>query len=630
MIKAVVVGSGAGGAAVARVLARSGRYEVLVLEKGQNYFTGLGGPPEQISNLWANDELAYQVRPSPFDQDPLLEPRSFRPSVSAGPRTFVGDVDDLPTTVGGGTVHWDAKARRLREVDFMTNTLLGGSPGSPAIPGTTYSDWPLEYRHLEPFYGLMEELVGIQGPAYRSSSGTIVNPNPLESWRSTPFPMPPGVGMYSDLIQADALRRLGYHPAPVPTAINSRPYRGRPACVDCAYCIDYGCPNNSKGGAIWLLHDALATGRARLRAGSNVVRLEMASRRARGGLARVDAVTYLDVDGRSHTERADLVVLANSPIEAVRTSLASGIGRAQPDEATASSPQPGPYEPSGLLGRNLMLHYPTVVAAVLDNRVHPWRGRNSTHAFDDFAGSGPSPTGFDPSVPRGGITEMGGSVLPVTAALTLAPALYGEAHKAYMTGGIAIDRGISFTLQGEDMPQMTNYVDLDPEVVDVYGEKVPRITYSNHSYELSAAAYYTPKLIEVMDAIGGPGSEYPEVRSGQGFVLPSGSSVPGDKHIMGTHRMGLDPASGVTNPYGRYWAFSNLYHAGGGLFVTAPGYNPTLTIWALSYWSAAGILTGAAEGREFDPSAVEDNWHQQLQVVRRLDPDTMVARALGS
>jgi choline dehydrogenase-like flavoprotein len=610
------------------VLARSGEYEVLVLEKGQNYFSGLGGT--RPANLFANDELAYQVRPSPFDQDPLLEPRTFRPSPSAGPRSYVGDVDDLPVTVGGGTVHWDAKARRLREVDFMANTLLGGSASSPAVAGTTYSDWPITYAQIEPFYGLMEELVGIQGPAYRDAAGRIVNANPNESWRSTPFPMPPGVGMYSNLVQADALRRSGYHPAPVPTAVNSRPYRGRPACVDCAYCIDYGCPIDAKGGAIWLLNDAIATGRTSLRPGSNVVRVEVAPGRGPAGLARVDGVTYMDDEGGRHTEGADLVVLANSPIEAVRTSLASGIGRSQPDESALGSPQPGPYEPSGLLGRNLMLHYPTVVATILDSPVHPWRGRNSTHVFDDFAGSGPAPAGFDPQVPRAGITEMGGADFPINAALAIGPSSYGEAHKSYMTSGVATQRGISFTLQGEDMPQLTNYVDLDPEVVDVYGQPVPRITYSNHPYELEAAAYYTPKLMEVMDAIGGPGSAYPGVHAGQPFVLPPSSNVPSDKHIMGTHRMGFDPGSGATNPYGRYWAFSNLFHVGGGLFVTAPGFNPTLTIWALSYRTGAAILTGAAARRSFDAAAVADDQAGLLGVVRRLEPRTMAARSAGS
>lgn len=628
--RAIVVGSGAAGGTVARLLARSGDYEVLVLEKGQNFFTGLGGPTPTVTNTWANDELGYQIRPSPIDQDPVLEPRAFRPSPAHGARTFVGDVDDLPVTVGGGTVHADAKARRLREVDFVANTLLGGSAGKPAIGGTTYADWPMTYGHLEPFYAVIEEVVGIQGPAHRDGAGRVVNPNPNESWRSTPFPMPPGVAMYSNLIQADALRRLGYHPAPVPTWINSRPYRGRQACVDCAYCIGYGCPINAKGGGVWQLNDALVSGRARLQAGANAIRIELANHRDPGGKAVIDGVTWVDAEGARRTERADLVVLANSPIEATRLSLASGIGHARPDEASLLSPRPGPYEPSGLLGRNLMLHLPTVVATVLNADVHPWRGRNSTHTFDDFAGSGPSPAGFDPSVLRAGITECGGGLYPVAEALLAAPGLYGEAHKSFMRSGLPMRRGISFTLQGEDMPQLTNFVDLDPEIVDVWGQPVPRITYSNHPYELEAAAHYSPKLVEIMEAVGGPGSQYPEVRSLGARVIPPSSSVPSDKHIMGTHRMALDPGEGPCTPYGRYWDFANLFHTGGGLFVTAPGFNPTVTIWALSYWVGAAICTGLAATDTFSPATVGEHWPELLRVIERSDPHTMIARLLRS
>ena len=191
---AVVVGSGGSGAVVAHVLAQSGEWEVTVLEKGRNFFSGLGGKASDVTNEFANDELAYEVRTAPIEQDPVLEPRTFRTDTSDGDRVFTGNVQFLPTTVGGGTTHYDAKFRRIREVDFITNSLMGGTADKPAISDTNYIDWPLEYKHIEPFYAVVEEIIGVQGPAHRQG-GAIVNPNPYESWRSTPYPMPPGVGM---------------------------------------------------------------------------------------------------------------------------------------------------------------------------------------------------------------------------------------------------------------------------------------------------------------------------------------------------------------------------------------------------------------------------------------------------
>ncbi|HEY6378814.1 MAG TPA: GMC family oxidoreductase [Candidatus Dormibacteraeota bacterium] len=625
--RAVVVGSGAAGATVARVLARSGLYDVLVLEKGPLLHPGLGGDIASVGNMFAGDELAYEIRPSPFAQDPLLEPRSFRPTAKSGMRTFVGEVNNLPTLVGGATAHYDAKARRLREVDFLTNSLLGGGPDSPAIAGTTYTDWPMRYAHLEPFYAVMEELVGVQGPAYRDGSGAIVNPNPLESPRSTPFAMPPGVAMYSNLVLADAARRLGLHPAPVPTAVNSRPYRGRPACNDCAFCLDFGCPIAAKGGGIWLLHDALRTGRVELRSESTVVRLEVAGGSRAGGLGHVEAVTYIDAEGSRQTETADLVVLACTPIEAVRLALRSGIG-APPDERDPAARRPAAGDPGGLLGRNLMFHRQTVVYGVFDQDLHPHRGRTSTHTIDDLAGSGPSPRDFDASIPRGGILELGGNANPIFEAMAMTQVAHGAALKRILAVSPFRRHLNTLTMQGEDMPQLTNAVDLDPEIVDVLGEPVPRITYSPHRHEVEAANRYTPRLQELLGAVGGTGSAYPELHALEiGVNVPD--QVPNDKHIMGTHRMALDSEHGVCTPYGRMWAFDNLYCAGGGLFPTAPGYNPTLTIWALSYWVAAAIVSGLGATGHRTAAQVDAGAATLTRVIAQLDADTMIARRLG-
>jgi choline dehydrogenase-like flavoprotein len=106
------------------------------------------------------------------------------------------------------------------------------------------------------------------------------------------------------------------------------------------------------------------------------------------------------------------------------------------------------------------------------------------------------------------------------------------------------------------------------------------------------------------------------------------SDVPQDKHIMGTHRMALDAAHGPCDPYGRYWAFDNLYHAGGGLFVTAPGFNPTVTMYALSYWLTAAIIAGVGGSSSYTKQDVDTSWPRLLDVIAELDSDTMIARAI--
>src|SRR5207247_10864687 len=50
----------------------------------------------------------------------------------------------LPSTVGGGTIHWDAKTPRFWDIDFKKRSLLG------PVEGADIQDWPFEYRDLAP------------------------------------------------------------------------------------------------------------------------------------------------------------------------------------------------------------------------------------------------------------------------------------------------------------------------------------------------------------------------------------------------------------------------------------------------------------------------------------------------
>jgi choline dehydrogenase-like flavoprotein len=363
------------------------------------------------------------------------------------------------------------------------------------------------------------------------------------------------------------------------------------------------------------------------------------------GRQRVDGFSYMStVDGTTSTqglEPGDILVLANTPMEAVRLSLVSN-GNSRWEKA---------LDRSGQLGQNLMFHLQSDIICITDRNIHSWRGRTSTHTLDAFAGAGPRPSLFDPAVPRGGILEIGGNQNPITEASDVASFLTGSALKAYMQLGPFSKRLTTFTMQGEDMPQQSNAVDLDLGIVDVYGQPVPRVTYKSHPYELAAAAAYAPRMLEIMEAIGGPGSRYPGVRplfaanlsSTLPAVLPSPvdsqlspvtsatplTNIPSSRHILGTHRMALDPELGPCDPFGRYWNVDNLYHVGGGLYVTAPGYNVTLTMWALSYWVGAALLKGVGNRTTAYTSAdIDDAWPALASVIHEQDGDTMIGQLL--
>ncbi|HEX4862532.1 MAG TPA: GMC oxidoreductase, partial [Acidimicrobiales bacterium] len=367
------------------------------------------------------------------------------------------------------------------------------------------------------------------------------------------------------------------------------------------------------------------------------------------GRYRATGVRYIDANGSIQSLAGDLIVMANTPIEATRLSILSGIA-SPANEANLSALQASPTEPSGLLGRNLMFHLQTTAIAIFDREIHSPRGRTSTQTLDAFCGSGPGPEGFDPTVPRGGIVEIGGNQNPISQANDIGGVLFGQLHKEYMKLGPFVKRIAAFTMQGEDMPQLSNYVDLDPAIVDVFGKPVPRITYKSHPYELAASVFYTPKLQAIMEAIGAPGSQYDiqpifvaAINTTVPPVLPGAvdqvasqllsatpfGEIPASQHIMGTHRMALDPEHGPCDPFGRFWAFDNLYHAGGGLFCTAAGFNVTHTMATLSYRVGAAIASGAGGRSSYTKADVDAAQAQLESVLRSVDHDTMIAKVLG-
>src|SRR3954453_16588279 len=186
----IVVGSGAGGSAAAWALRQAG-HPVLIFEKGRHLLPGLGtpaGPRIPFGNDEVKPGRAFE------NQDPVLEPRTSRTQQEASQgvdRSFVGDVNDLPTTVGGGTIHWDAKTPRFWRQDFK-----GLSTHGP-VPGANVADWPLTYDALAPSYEEGEKRLGVQGAVKRMRA-----PSPAQVPRKPQFPVPPTPPMYAGKLLA--------------------------------------------------------------------------------------------------------------------------------------------------------------------------------------------------------------------------------------------------------------------------------------------------------------------------------------------------------------------------------------------------------------------------------------------
>jgi choline dehydrogenase-like flavoprotein len=534
---AIIVGSGAGGGVAAYVLAANG-WKVALLEKGRNPFPTLGAKRLR-GNLYGNDEIKG-ARYFTF-HDPLIEPRVFKINDMAEYK--VGEIQGLGVCVGGGTVQYDGDHPRLQRYDFRLKTYFGEVAGADVV------DWPIEYKDVEPYFDEVERIIGVQGEA---------GANPFEEPRK-PYPMPPGAQSKAENVLAKGARSLGLHPHPMPIAVNSIFYRGRPACANCGFCA-WGCVINAKGStAVTAIRDALQTGNLTLIPDACVFRVDT---EPSGGAAT--GVSYLDGEGKIQSVAGRHVVLACNALETPRLLLESA-GNAHPK---------GLGNGNDLVGRFLTFHVVFSVIGLFDFEIRSYRGRVIKQAMADWT----TPEGSVGGI-RGGYTELGGQIHPVEFGKDLP----WDVHKEMMVDGRWRRRIASVSMMGEDLPQYDNRVELDPVVKDVYGRPVIRVTYKYHEHDRAMIATYMPKMEEVALAAGADDTMQIDMSEHYG--------VPDTKHLLGTARMGDDPTKSVCNKWGRLHEVENVWIADGSTWPTSAAFNPVNTQQALAYMTAAFMVS---------------------------------------
>src|SRR5271168_569616 len=493
----VIVGSGAGGGTLGNELAQKG-VKVVILEAGPR--TEL---QDFINNEWES-----------FTQLAWTDMRT-----TSGDWQVAKDFPNLPAwivkSVGGSSVHWAGASLRFQEHEFKTKTNYGD------VKDANLLDWPIDLKEMEPWYAKAEDRMGVT--------------------RTNNIPGLPGNNNFK-ILEAGA-KKIGYQEVHTGRmAINSEPRDGRGSCQQIGFCFQ-GCKSGAKWSTLYAeIPKGEATGNLEVRPESYVLKIE------HDAAGKVNAVVYVDKDGKTQRQKARVVCVAGNSIESPRLLLNS-----------ASSKFPdGLANSSGQVGRNYMRHVTGSVYAVFDEPVHMYRGTTMAGIVRDEARNDTN-RGF-----AGGYElETLSLGLPFMAAF-LDPGAWGREFSTALDG---YSNMAGMWIVGEDMPQETNRITLSDQK-DKWGLPVVDVHFDDHPNDIAMRNH----------AFGQGKAMYEAVGATRTFPTPPYPST----HNLGTNRMSANARDGVVDSNGQTHDIANLFISDGSQFTTGGAENPTLTIVTLA------------------------------------------------
>ena len=448
--------------------------------------------------------------------------------------------------VGGLALHYGGSSPRFSPEDFRVRSLYGVG-----------DDWALSYEDLEPFYQEAEERIGVAGEQ---------GPPELDP-RSRPYPMPPLPLSYNLKLLKAWGEASGIPFWTNPQAKNTRPHRGRPVCCRLDACNM--CPIGARYSPDFTFRDLVADERVQLIPRTIVRRLvpEAAS-------SRISHAVALD---RDHPDepvelRAKVFVLASGYVWSSHLLLLSTDAR-HPD---------GLANGSGLVGRYVGGHRFVSGSAEIPQKLYP--GLNSRNSLVSKTFMRPSKLDWyvrhDLRIWE---SSAGGEAR-----------LRNEAGQVLLGDEVMDDwrqraeRGVVRLRSYYDvLPDRESRLTLDASARTPWGDPLPRLQFKDSEVSAAMRARTEDRIGILFEDI---------VRAGGGKLLTSRGSDEKD-HAGGGCRMGADPATSVTDSYGRTHDHENLFVVGAPTMVTTGCANSSPTLAALGLRSATEI------GKDFPAKA---------------------------
>ncbi|HIG3596460.1 GMC family oxidoreductase [Klebsiella pneumoniae] len=144
---------------------------------------------------------------------------------------------------------------------------------------------------------------------------------------------------------------------------------------------------------------------------------------------------------------------------------------------------------------------------------------------------------------------------------------------------------LSMDAHGAHQSYRQNYLDLDPNYKNVFGQPLLRMTFDWQENDIKMAQFMFDKMAPIAKAmkpkyiLGSPKN------ANSHFDTTTYQTT----HMNGGAVMGEDPKTSAVNRYLQSWDVHNVFVIGASAFPQGLGYNPTGTVAALAYWSAKAI-----------------------------------------
>ncbi len=538
---AIVVGSGISGGWAAKELTEKG-LKTIMLERGrmvkhiEDYTTAYDDP-------WTQPHRG-QVPPEVKENYPVQSRTGYTINESSL-HLWVNDKENPYTEVkrfdwirgyhvGGRSLMWGRHCYRWSDMDFEANAKDGIAV-----------DWPIRYKDIEPWYDYVERFAGIQGMKEglpQVPDGQFLPPIPLNC--------------VEQHLKERVAENFGGRVITIGRTANlTQPHNGRGACQYRNRCM-YGCPY----GAYFstqsaTLPAAVATGNLTLRPHSIVNSIIYDAEQDKAvGVRVIDAETNEWVEFY-----AKIIFLNASCLGSTFIMLNSKSDRFPNGFANSS----------GELGHNLMDHHFRTGA------------RGVTEDFADQYDYGRRPTGF--YIPRfrnvdkdsqqqeyiRGFGYQGGA-RRVGWQQGMAKEGFGAEFKDEIT--TPGPWGISMTAFGECLPYHENFVTLNEEKRDKWGQPTFTIDCEFKDNEKAMRPDMANSAAEMLESAGFKTVETYDSGSWPGLGI----------HEMGTARMGKDPKTSVLNKWNQCWEAPNVFVTDGACMTSSACQNPSITYMALT------------------------------------------------